>query len=78
MAPKKRKARGPWAKRLIELRKKRGLTQTELGKLVGVALSTWQQWESGLHKPGGSAALLLLPLLKKHEIEMYDARLRNN
>lgn len=37
--------------RLKEYRKQSGLTQTELGKLVGVAKSTMSQYESGNREP---------------------------
>lgn len=35
------------AKNVKEIRKRLGLTQTELGKKLGVSLSTIQKWESG-------------------------------
>ena len=69
MAAKKKRAAGRWAKLLIELRRKSGLTQTELGKEAGVTQRAWQSWETGSRHPGGSAVLLLLQILANHGIQ---------
>lgn len=39
-------------KKLLELRKERGLTQAELAKLLGVAQQSVAQWEKGKNLPG--------------------------
>ena len=36
---------------LIELRKEKGLTQTEVGKVVGKSLTAVASWEQGLSLP---------------------------
>jgi len=38
-------------KKLKELRKKQGMTQTELGSKIGVTKSTVSMYESGTHEP---------------------------
>lgn len=52
-----------WRKRATEglpqWRARRGLTQTEAGKLVGVSLRTWQSWEAGERKPPEMLWILL-------------------
>ena len=37
--------------RLKELRKRRGLTQSELAKSLGVSSQTILNWENGIHEP---------------------------
>lgn len=39
-------------KKLLELRKERGLTQAELARLLGVAQQSVAQWEKGKNLPG--------------------------
>lgn len=38
--------------RIKELRKQSGMTQTELGRKLGVTKSTMSMWENDVHKPG--------------------------
>lgn len=38
---------------------RKGRTQTQAASLFGVALRTWQDWESGDREPRGPARLLL-------------------
>src|SRR5690606_7722495 len=40
-----------WSKKIAELRKKKGLSQTELAKILGVARSTVGMWETGDREP---------------------------
>lgn len=44
-------------KRILELRMKKGMTQEEVGKIVGVQKAAVQKWENGLRYlfPDGSA-----------------------
>lgn len=42
-----------------DFRKRKGLTQEELGKLCGVGKSSVSQWESGTTDPSGSARVIL-------------------
>jgi len=37
----------PTPKKIKAARKKAGLTQTEAAELIGAAMRTWQDWESG-------------------------------
>lgn len=49
--------------RLKELRLKKGLTQTELGKKVGVKQSTFTNWEKGKREPNFETLLKLALIL---------------
>ena len=49
--------------RLKELRKKRGYTQTDLGKKVGVKQSTFTNWENGKREPNFETLLKLASIL---------------
>lgn len=44
-------------------RKKKDLTQEELGKICGVGKSSVSQWEKGTTEPSGSARIILDDLL---------------
>jgi DNA-binding transcriptional regulator YiaG len=44
---------------LIKFRKKNKLTQTQMGKLVGVSLTAVYQWERGERNPSKTARILL-------------------
>ena len=46
-----------------ELRKKRGLTQTEVATLLGVKQSTVAMWETGKSIPNTNTLLLLVDIL---------------
>ena len=48
---------------LEELRRKKGLTQRELGKLVGASQNTVSQWESGAYLPPTAKLILLSRIL---------------
>ena len=50
--------------RLKEIRIKRGLTQTELGKKVGVKQSTFTNWENGKREPNFEIVIKLADLLE--------------
>lgn len=45
--------------RLVEFRKRRGLTQDELAKEVGVSRQTVSKWERGLIAPSGASLIAL-------------------
>ena len=45
--------------RIAELREKRGLSQTKLGKMVGAAQNTISNWENGNRKPDYEALKIL-------------------
>lgn len=45
--------------RLKELRKSRGLNQTELDKKLGVSQATLSGWEAGAHQPDHEALIKL-------------------
>jgi len=47
-----------------QARQSAGLTQTQAGELVGVALRTWQHWEAGDRKMPESASRLFKILTK--------------
>ena len=49
--------------RLKELRLKKGLTQTELGKKVGVKQNTFTNWENGKREPNFETLLKLASIL---------------
>ena len=51
-------------KRLKELRLKKGLTQTELGKKLGVKQSTFTNWENGKREPNFETLIKLADLLE--------------
>ncbi|CAM3505626.1 DNA-binding helix-turn-helix protein [Streptococcus pluranimalium] len=40
-----------FASRLKELRKKHGLTQKEIAKLIGISQSSYSNWENGNREP---------------------------
>ena len=50
--------------RLKELRLKKGLTQTELGKKVGVKQNTFTNWENGKREPSFENLIKLADLLE--------------
>lgn len=50
--------------RLKELRLKKGLTQTELGKRLGVKQSTFTNWENGKREPNFETLIKLADLLE--------------
>lgn len=50
--------------RLKELRLKKGLTQTELGKKIGVKQSSFTNWENGKREPNFETLIKLADLLE--------------
>lgn len=50
--------------RLKELRLKKGLTQTEIGKKIGVKQSTFTNWENGKREPNFETLIKLADLLE--------------
>ncbi len=58
--------------RLVELRKKYGLTQSELAILVGVQQNTVSQWESGKRNPSSSILPRLADALGCTIDELYE------
>lgn len=67
MAPKRKKKPVGWAKKLIALRKKLGLTQTEAAERIGLSRRAWAGWETNEAKPS-AAAVKLLELLQDGKI----------
>lgn len=53
-----------FTERLKELRLKKGLTQTELGKKVGVKQNTFTNWENGKREPSFENLIKLADLLE--------------
>jgi len=53
---------GVFAANLVRLREARGWSIRQASQGLGVAASTWSQWESGKHFPPAHL-LMLLPLL---------------
>ena len=43
------------SERLVELRKGKKLTQTEVAKELGVSLRSYSRWENGANNPGRAA-----------------------
>jgi DNA-binding transcriptional regulator YiaG len=48
-----------WPVRVVAIRKRMGLSQRGLAKLIGVSVDTLQNWEQGRRQPSGPAAILL-------------------
>lgn len=57
------------AKKLIQLRNEKGLTQAELGKELNIALSSIQNYEN-INKPRIPEAKLLLKIAKYYDVSM--------
>lgn len=53
-----------FSERLKELRLKKGLTQTELGKKVGVKQNTFTNWENGKREPNFETIIKIADLLE--------------
>jgi DNA-binding XRE family transcriptional regulator len=53
-----------------KLRLEMCLTQTEFGKLFGVAFVTVNRWESGKYEPTMKIKRMLIPYFKKYNIEV--------
>lgn len=54
-----------------ELRGRFDLSQSEFAGLLGISLSTLQNWEQGRRKPRGAARVLLL-VAEKHPEALWD------
>ena len=48
-----------FAEHLLQLRKQRGLKQTELAKIIGISWRTYQNYELGLREPTLSTLIAL-------------------
>lgn len=57
----------PTPVQIIALRRSMGFNQTHFAGLVGVTQASVCRWERGHERPGGSATLLLLALMKSKE-----------
>lgn len=57
--------------RVASLRRRLGLSQAGLARLLGVRQQTVSEWETGLHRPRGASARLLW--LVAEERAPYDA-----
>ena len=64
-------------KRILELRKKCGLTQEELGEKVNVTRQTISNWESGTTSPNSEQLKLLSKALNISIDEILDNELKN-
>ncbi|WP_322817865.1 helix-turn-helix domain-containing protein [Tepidiforma sp.] len=63
---------GEWTpERVAALRRRLGLSQAGLARLLGVRQQTVSEWETGLHRPRGASARLLW--LVAEERAPYDA-----
>ena len=58
--------------KLQELRKNKGLSQSQLSKLSGVPLRTIQQWECGQRDIDGAALERLCDLATALDCKIYD------
>jgi len=58
--------------KLQELRKNKGLSQSQLSKLSGVPLRTIQQWECGQRDIDGAALERLCDLAIALDCKIYD------
>ena len=69
-SPEEVKASRLSPERIANLRKKLGISQRELGLLVGASLGAVAMWEKGKFKPRGDkkAALVALRKLRKREV----------
>lgn len=64
-------------KKLAELRKKLGLTQAELGQLVGAHPVTVSRWESGHADPSPYQQALLEEFAKAAQKEDFGRTIKN-
>ena len=60
--------------RLKEARKKKGLTQQQLGELLGVSFSTVNRWEKGHHEPTLLAKERLKNLFQENGINIEEIK----
>ena len=61
-----------FSKRLRELRKEKQLTQKQVAKKLGVADSTYANWEQGRTQPGVDDIYRLLWCLEVEANELFD------
>ena len=66
-----------YAKAIKQLRDKMIISQTELAKILEVAFSTVNRWETGMYKPTIKAKRKLMPLFEKFEIKLELEDIRN-
>ena len=55
-----------------KVRLKMCLTQTEFGKLFGVAFGTVNRWEAGKYEPTMKIKRMLMPYFEKYRIEVSE------
>lgn len=58
--------------RLAEIRKERGMRQTDLADRMGVAKTTVSSWETGHRTPGGNDLLALARTLGVTVEELFE------
>ncbi|RIJ65501.1 helix-turn-helix transcriptional regulator [Rummeliibacillus sp. POC4] len=63
--------KGPKRERLILERKKRGLTQKQLGDLIGCSAQTISRLESGRMNPNVDLSMQLEKILKTNFFELF-------
>lgn len=51
--------------KLKEARQKKGLTQVQLAKLVGVSINAYVRWEQGVNKPNEENFEKLIEVLRR-------------
>ncbi len=61
ISPKKfqRRQKEDWQNRIVEIRRKLELSQTEFAHLLGISVRTLHQWEQGRRAPSGAAGVLI-------------------
>lgn len=58
--------------RLADIRKERGMRQTDLADRMGVAKTTVSSWETGHRMPGGNELLALAKLLGVKVEDLFE------
>lgn len=59
-----------YQKLIINLRRKLILSQTELGKLLGVSFASVNRWEKGHHEPTIKIKREIIKICKKNKVDM--------
>lgn len=72
--PQQAKKRGPFAERLIQIRKARGLSQYDLADLSGVSQRMIAHYETIIRNPSSSVLLRLAKVLKVSPDELMGIK----
>lgn len=54
-----RRQKEDWQNRIVKIRRKLELSQTEFAHLLGISVRTLHQWEQGRRAPSGAAGVLI-------------------